>query len=60
MYHSHKPEDVHKSDWDVEKVNEIGELDEEYCVSTRIRIARNLDDYPFGTFITSEQRKEIE
>jgi hypothetical protein len=25
-----------------------------------LRVARNLAGYPFGTFITAEQRKEVE
>jgi creatine kinase/arginine kinase len=29
-------------------------------VSTRIRVGRNLADYPLGPGITNEQRKEIE
>ena len=28
--------------------------------STRIRVARNLADYPLGTAITAEQRREVE
>ena len=35
-------------------------LDDSYCTSTRIRIARNLKNYPLGTFVTREQRKNIE
>ena len=28
--------------------------------STRIRVARNLADYPLGTAVTAQQRREIE
>ena len=28
--------------------------------STRIRVGRNLADYPLGTAITAQQRKEVE
>lgn len=58
-YHNHQPEDKHKSDWDVSKLT-FEPLDDRYCVSTRIRVARNLDKYPLGTFISTEQRRQVE
>lgn len=36
------------------------EADGNMIVSTRIRVGRNLADYPLGPGITNEQRKEIE
>ena len=36
------------------------EADAKMIVSTRIRVGRNLADYPLGPGITNEQRKEIE
>jgi len=53
-YHGLKPTDNHKSDWDVSKLNMPEPLEDKYCVSTRIRVARNLAGLPFGTFITPE------
>jgi len=47
-YHGHKPDAVHKSDWDVSKLI-IDPLDKRYCVSTRIRVARNLNGFPLGS-----------
>lgn len=32
----------------------------EYIISTRIRVARNLANYPFGALINDRQRKEVE
>jgi arginine kinase len=34
--------------------------DEKRIVSTRIRVGRNLADYPLGPALTKEQRKEVE
>lgn len=34
--------------------------DAKMIVSTRIRVGRNLADYPLGPGITNQQRKEIE
>jgi len=55
-YHGHKPTDKHKSDWDMTHCDDIIDFDPEnkYCVSTRIRVARNLGDFPLGTAITKE------
>ena len=55
-YHGLKTTDNHTSDWDVSKLSFPSALDDSYCVSTRIRVARNLAGYPFGTFITPQQR----
>jgi arginine kinase len=53
-YHGLKTTDNHTSDWDVAKLTFPDVLDNSYCVSTRIRVARNLDGIPFGTFVTPE------
>lgn len=52
-YHGYKPKDKHVSDWDVSKCN-FQPLEEKYCISTRIRFARNLADFPLGTKISKE------
>lgn len=62
-YHGHKPEDRHiSSDMDASKLlcppfpqDEAGMI-----LSTRIRVARNLEGYPFGSGVSGEQRYEIE
>jgi arginine kinase len=36
------------------------EDDQKFIISTRIRVGRNLADYPLGPGITNDQRKEIE
>ena len=41
-YHGLKTTDNHTSDWDVSKLT-FTPLDDRYCVSTRIRVARNLE-----------------
>ena len=38
----------------------LAEADGKMIISTRIRVGRNLADYPLGPAITNEQRKEIE
>jgi len=61
-YHGHKATDKHISSMDV---NELDcpdfPADEDAMInSTRIRVARNLADYPLGTSITAKQRLEVE
>lgn len=55
-YHKHKKADKHVSDMDATKLNAppfTGE-DGEMIKSTRIRVGRNLADYPLGPGITNE------
>jgi len=61
-YHGHKPSDKHISSMDYTQLNcPPFPADEDKMInSTRIRVARNLADYPLGTAVTREQRKEIE
>ena len=61
-YHGHKPSDKHISSMDYKELNcPPFPADEDKMInSTRIRVARNLADYPLGTAVTREQRKEIE
>lgn len=60
-YHGFKPEDKHPPTYfgDLEK---FGDLDPEgdLIVSTRIRCARSLTEYPFNACLTEAQYKEIE
>ena len=61
-YHGHKNEDKHVSDMDYKKLNTppLPEEDAKMIRSTRIRVGRNLAEYPLGPGLTKEQRKEIE
>jgi hypothetical protein len=61
-YHGHKPDAKHQSSWDVTELNITQDVDPDgtYALSTRIRVARNFDKYPFGTFISPNHRKEVE
>ena len=36
------------------------DLDNPIIISTRIRVGRNLEDYPLGPGLTKDQRNEIE
>lgn len=61
-YHGHKKEDKHISDMDYKKLNcPKFPADEDAMInSTRIRVGRNLAEYPLGSCVTREQRKEVE
>lgn len=60
-YHGHKPNDSHTSDMTSEGLEnaDFSEADAAMVVSTRIRVGRNLKDYPLGPGVTKEQRLEI-
>jgi creatine kinase/arginine kinase len=61
-YHGHKPTDKHVSDMDYTKLNcPKFPADEDAMInSTRIRVGRNFAEYPLGSAVTREQRKEVE
>merc|ERR1719230_2341438 len=61
-YHGHKPTDKHISDMDYThlKCPPFPPDEDKMINSTRIRVARNLADYPLGTCVTPKQREEIE
>ena len=61
-YHGHKKSDIHHSDMDFTKLNTPPFSVEEAKLikSTRIRVGRNLKDYPLGPGLSKDQRKEIE
>jgi len=61
-YHGHGKNDKHISDMDYRKLNcPDFPADEDAMInSTRIRVGRNLADYPLGTAVTRQQRREIE
>jgi len=61
-YHGHGPNDKHISSMDVKQLNcPDFPADEDAMInSTRIRVARNLADFPLGTSINKEQRLALE
>ncbi len=61
-YHGHKKGDAHHSDMDFTKLitPPFNEDEAKLIKSTRIRVGRNLADYPLGPGLTKDQRKEVE
>ncbi len=60
-YHGFSSEDKHKSNLNPDDLDAPNlDPDGEYIVSTRIRVGRNVADFPLGPAITKEQRNEIE
>ena len=61
-YHGFKKTDHHQSDMDYTKLKTHPFPEDEAAMikSTRIRVGRNLADYPLGPGLTREQRVEIE
>jgi len=60
-YHGFSKQDVHKSNLNPDDLNAPNpDPKNEYIVSTRIRVGRNLDDLPLGPAISKEQRDEVE
>jgi creatine kinase len=61
-YHQHSKEAVHKSNMDHSQLNRdpFSPEEEALVLSTRVRVGRNLADYPLGPGVTREQRNEIE
>ncbi len=58
-YHGFNSTHKHKSNLNINDL-EMKKLDERYILSTRIRVGRNLQDFPLGTIISKEQRNEVE
>lgn len=61
-YHGHGKGAKHVSNMDFTQLNAppFPADEDKMILSTRIRVARNLADYPLGAGMTREQRKEIE
>ena len=60
-YHGFLKSDIHKSNLNPDDLNAPNlDLKNEYIVSTRIRVGRNLADLPLGPAISKEQRDEVE
>jgi hypothetical protein len=60
-YHKHGKNAKHVSDMDASKLKAppFGAEDAAMIISTRIRVGRNLADYPLGPGLSKEQRLEI-
>jgi hypothetical protein len=61
-YHKHDKNAKHVSDMDYTKLDcpPFPEEDAKRIVSTRIRVGRNLKDFPLGPGISKEQRDKVE
>lgn len=60
-YHKHGKSAKHVSDMDASKLNAppFSPEDASMIVSTRIRVGRNLADFPLGPALTKEQRLDV-
>jgi len=60
-YHKHPKNAKHVSDMNASKLNAppFSEEDSKMIISTRIRVGRNLADFPLGPGLTGEQRNAI-
>ena len=60
-YHGHAPDAVHVSDMDASGLNcpPLPEDEAAMILSTRIRVGRNLADFPLGPGITKEDRLKV-
>jgi creatine kinase/arginine kinase len=60
-YHGFKSGDFHKSDFNPDHLKASNpDPDNEFIISTRIRVGRNVKDIPLGTAISKSQRADIE
>ena len=58
-YHSFTKQECHTTDLTFSNLPSL-DPDNRYIVSTRIRVARNLKGFPFTTFISSNERYQVE
>jgi len=60
-YHGFAKEDTHQTNLNPDDLQAVNpDPDNEFIVSTRIRVGRNLDQFPLGPAISDTQRKEIQ
>jgi len=60
-YHGFSKEDRHKSNLNPNELNASNpDPENRYIISTRIRVGRNLADFPLGTSISKKQRDEVQ
>jgi len=57
-YHGFDEKDKHKTSLHVEDLKDAT-IDDEHIISTRIRVGRNLADFPLGPNISKEQRDSV-
>jgi arginine kinase len=58
-YHSFTKEKNHINDFSFSSLKPL-DPENKYIISTRIRVARNLDGFPFTPFISRDQRNQVE
>ncbi len=60
-YHGFKKDDKHQTNLNIDDLNAQNPDEEnKYILSTRIRVGRNLENFPLGTNISNTQRDEVE
>ena len=60
-YHNFSTSDKHQSDLNPDNLNAPNSDDlDKYIISTRIRVGRNLAEFPLGPAISDKQRDEVE
>jgi len=61
-YHGHAADAKHISNMNFEELDcpEFAQDEKDMIISTRIRVGRNLADFPLGPGISKEQRDEVE
>ena len=60
-YHGFSKTDMHKTNLNPDDLNAINpDPENKYIISTRIRVGRNLEDFPLGPAISNEQREQIQ
>lgn len=60
-YHGFSSDDSHQSNLNTDDLKAINpDPDGKYIISTRIRVARNIDNMPLGPAISKEQRDKVE
>lgn len=58
-YHGFSKSGKHKTSLHAEELRDA-DIGDEYIVSTRVRVGRNLSGFPLGTNISKEQRDEVQ
>jgi len=60
-YHGFSKDDMHKTNLNSDDLNAPNpDPENKFIISTRIRVGRNLDEFPLGPAISDEQRKQIQ
>jgi protein-arginine kinase len=60
-YHNYKPSTKQQRDFNLTSLQDLVlDVERKYIISTRIRIARSLEEFPFTSAISKSQRKTLE